>query len=97
MPPDLQGSWQSQCSGLGTDRMTFRSDDASLGPGVMASCRLVGGRKLGDRRWYLDFACADGRVVEIDVLQVSASRLLVSPRPLGEACELARVSAGEDR
>jgi hypothetical protein len=71
---------------MGLGSLTFRSDVANLGFGGMSACRLVGHRVLGDRRWYLDFHCADARIFELDVLQTSARQLLISARPLGEAC-----------
>jgi hypothetical protein len=89
VPPILHGTWQtaSECNNPGYgSSVSFRSDAANLGPGRLSNCRLVGLRDLGDTRWYLDFNCADVIVAELDVLQTSPRQLLISSRPLGDAC-----------
>lgn len=89
VPPILHGTWQtaSECNSPGYgSSVSFQSDAANLGPGRLSNCRLVGLRGLGDMRWYLDFSCADAVVAELDVLQTSPRQLLISSRPLGEAC-----------
>lgn len=82
----LHGTWQSDCGDLGNASVTFRSNTANLGPGRLSTCLLVGRRQLGAERWYLDFTCGDALVVQLDVLRTSARHLLISARPLGEAC-----------
>jgi len=49
-------------------------------------CRIVGRREQGPEREYLDLACApDDRRLELDINRQSDGRLLIAPRPLGEA------------
>ena len=92
VPTILQGTWHSKsnCNSLGSGSVSFRSDAASLGPGRMSACSVVGLRILGDKRWYLDFNCANAVTATLDVVQTSPRQLLISSRPLGEACAFTR-------
>jgi hypothetical protein len=92
MPAAMVGSWRLDCAGHLPDRLRFDRTGAEVVSHWRAStCRLAGHRALTPSRWYLDLACADGSLLQLDVNAIARDRLLIARRPLGEACFYLRV------
>jgi hypothetical protein len=87
VPSAIVGSWRTHCAAdlphrLRVDRIRTEAW-SRLG---RTTCRLAGYRLLIPKRWYLDFDCADGSLLQLDINLVHRDRLLIARRPLGEAC-----------
>ena len=92
MPTPLLGSWASDCGSDLPVRLDIRSDRAEVvGRSGTSTCRVAGHRALGAVRWYVDFGCKDGSLLQLDLYLVSRNSLLVARRPLGEACSYRRL------
>jgi hypothetical protein len=87
LPEGLLGAWTTDCRTGLPSRLEFRNDGAgSMRASGRVACRTAGLRALGTSRWYADFDCDDGSLVELDLNLVGPHTLLAAPRPLGTAC-----------
>jgi hypothetical protein len=86
LPAALAGIWtftsEAPCVG---DGFEFSERTATLRRQANVECRYEGVKAQHADRWYLDLACADGSLVQLDVNRRGHDTLLIAPRPLGEA------------
>ena len=86
-PVAIEGSWVSRCAAGLPDRINFGPTDAKVASSSGAlTCSLAHYRALSGVRWYLDFECHDGGLLQLDAYLVARDEMLLSRRPLGEAC-----------
>ena len=87
VPAALLGTWTSSCGPEFPERLRFEAVTVILGTSLKpTACRRTGQRSLSKSRWYMDLACEDGSIVQLDLYLLNASSLLVAQRPLGVAC-----------
>ena len=93
VPPEIEGLWRPREPSRAEGALRLSSDSASIdGPGGASGCRLVGLRQLTRSRWYLDFECSGGGLLQLDINRLTDDLLLGARRPLGEAALFDRVS-----
>ncbi|MDX2308971.1 MAG: hypothetical protein NW216_12080 [Hyphomicrobium sp.] len=92
MPDILIGRWTSDCSEQRLpDQLSFAVQGLTwIVAHELLPCRLTGLRNQTARRWYLDFQCRDGVLIDIDVNLLVDGTILLNERPLGAACLYAR-------
>ena len=92
LPATIQGSWASRCTAEVPAHINFAPTSAEVVDRSAASssgartCRLINYRSLSQARWYLDLECQDGSLLQLDIYLAARDELLVTRRPLGEAC-----------
>ena len=90
VPAALLGTWTSSCGPGFPERLHFDAGRVVLSSPKPTTCRSASQRTQGPSRWYMDLACEDGSIVQLDLYLVHESSLLVAQRPLGEACSYQR-------
>jgi hypothetical protein len=91
MPAALLGTWTSSCTADFPGRLHFETAKVVLGSSPKpTTCRRTGQRPLSKSRWYMDLACEDGSIVQLDLYLADPNSLLVAQRPLGESCRYRR-------
>jgi hypothetical protein len=90
VPAALLGTWTASCGPEFPERLQFDAGRVSLEFAKPTTCRRTGHRSLSRSRWYMDLACEDGSIVQLDLYVVNANSLLVAQRPLGVACSYQR-------
>ncbi len=91
LPKGLWGEWLGDCeNGLPASLVFKKKALFESRTKEDLTCKVHAVRTQSEVRWYADFACSDGSVLQIDILKLGAKRILISPRPLGEACSYNR-------
>lgn len=84
VPALVLGTWsihQADCN-VSSATYAFASDAVVT---AERRCPYTGSRQLHPARWYLDAKCPDGTLVQLDINRLSADRIMIATRPLGEA------------
>ena len=86
VPPEIEGLWRPREPSRAEGILRLSTGGTGIdGPGGASGCRLVGLRELSRSRWYLDFECSGGGLLQLDINRIETDLMIGARRPLGEA------------